>query len=176
MCLGFGIYHSKDEFLQKSLSVVHPFDSMCPLKDELLKVLFNIATMGPLWVVEQRKTTLSKWLIFAKDLGAQEKVLTMTLAVSENKFQDIQMISYGTCIASQVLYMQLTLLPRKTACFVAELTVNLVSIDVSGAEARTGLMCTQCSSVMNRTVVQDDDSEWERIADSREVAPQDDSI
>ena len=72
--------------------------------------------------------------------------------------------------------MQLTLLPRKTACFVAELTVNLVSIDVSGAEARTGLMCTQCSSVMNRTVVQDDDSEWERIADSREVAPQDDSI
>ena len=94
MCLGFGIYHSKDEFLQKSLSVVHPFDSMCPLKDELLKVLFNIATMGPLWVVEQRKTTLSKWLIFAKDLGAQEKVLTMTLAVSENKFQDIQMISW----------------------------------------------------------------------------------
>ena len=46
VCLGFGIYHSKDEFLQKSLSVVHPFDSMCPLKDELLKVLFNIATWG----------------------------------------------------------------------------------------------------------------------------------
>lgn len=48
------------------------------------------------------------------------------------------------------------------------LTVNLVNINVSSAEARTGLMCMQCSSVMNREVVQDEDSEWERIADSLE--------
>lgn len=46
------------------------------------------------------------------------------------------------------------------------LTVNLVSINVGSAEAKTGLMCMQCSSVMNREAPPDEDSEWERIADS----------
>ncbi len=40
------------------------------------------------------------------------------------------------------------------------LTVNLVSIDVSSTEARTGLMCMQCSSVMNRNAVPAADLEW----------------
>ena len=78
----FGVYHSKDEFLEKSLLVLHPFDSMCPLKDELLKVLFNIVTKGPLWVVEKRKATLTKWLGFAKELGAQEADLHKSLEPS----------------------------------------------------------------------------------------------
>ena len=78
----FGVYHSKDEFLEKSLWVLHPFDSMCPLKDELLKVLFNIVTKGPLWVVEKRKATLTKWLGFAKELGAQEADLHKSLEPS----------------------------------------------------------------------------------------------
>lgn len=45
----FGVYHSKDEFLEKSMAVAvaHPFASMCPLKDELLRVIFNIVTKGP---------------------------------------------------------------------------------------------------------------------------------
>ena len=30
--------------LKKAMAVVHPFDSLCPLKDELLKMLFNIVT------------------------------------------------------------------------------------------------------------------------------------
>jgi len=46
------------------------------------------------------------------------------------------------------------------------ITVNLVSINVGSAEAKTGLMCMQCSSVMNREAPPDEDSEWERIADS----------
>jgi len=49
------------------------------------------------------------------------------------------------------------------------LTVNLVNINVGSAEAKTGLMCMQCSSVMNREAPLDEDSEWERIADSPEA-------
>ena len=48
------------------------------------------------------------------------------------------------------------------------LTVSLVSIDVSSTEARTGLMCMQCSSVMNRNAVPAEDLEWEHVADSYE--------
>ena len=61
------------------MSVVHPFDSLCPLKDELLRMFFNIVTHGPLWVVEQRKTTLKRWLGFANDLKQQEVALHKSL-------------------------------------------------------------------------------------------------
>ena len=43
-----------------------------------------------------------------------------------------------------------------------------MSIDVSSTEARTGLMCMQCSSVMNRNAVPAADLEWEHVADSYE--------
>ena len=43
------------------------------------------------------------------------------------------------------------------------ITVNLVSIDVNGTEAKTGLMCMQCNSVMKRHAVVDEHSEWEHV-------------
>ena len=62
------------------MSVVHPFDSLCPLKDELLRMFFNIVTLrGPLWVVEQRKKTLKRWLGFANELKQQEVALHKSL-------------------------------------------------------------------------------------------------
>ena len=75
----FGVYYTKEAFLEKAMSVVHPFDSMCPVKDELLKMLFDIVTNGPFWVVEQRQLTLKRWLGYANELREQEKTLRNTL-------------------------------------------------------------------------------------------------
>ena len=75
----FGVYYTKEAFLEKAMSVVHPFDSMCPVKDELLKMFFNIVINGPLWVVEQRQATLKRWLGYANDLKGQEQALHKTL-------------------------------------------------------------------------------------------------
>ena len=75
----FGVYYTKEAFLEKAMSVVHPFDSMCPVKDELLKMLLDIVTNGPLWVVEQRQLTLKRWLGYANELREQEKALHKTL-------------------------------------------------------------------------------------------------
>ena len=55
-------------FLEKAMSVVHPFDSMCPVKDELLRMFFNIVTNGLLWVVLNKDRTLKRWLGYANDL------------------------------------------------------------------------------------------------------------
>ena len=63
--------------------MVHPFDSLCPLKDELLKMLFNIVTKGPLWVVEQSRSTLKRWLGYANDLKQQELALHKSLETAD---------------------------------------------------------------------------------------------
>ena len=73
------LLHSLHDILEKAMSVVHPFDSMCPVKDELLKMLFDIVTNGPFWVVEQRQLTLKRWLGYANELREQEKTLRNTL-------------------------------------------------------------------------------------------------
>ena len=75
----FGVYYTKVAFLERAMSVVHPFDSLCPLKDELLKMFFSMVTIGPLWVVEQRQTTLKRWLGYANDLKGQEQALHKSL-------------------------------------------------------------------------------------------------
>ena len=80
----FGVYRTKEAFLEKAMSVVHPFDSLCPLKDELLKMLFNIVTKGPLWVVEQSRSTLKRGLIgYANDLKQQELALHKSLETAD---------------------------------------------------------------------------------------------
>ena len=69
----------KEAFLEKAMAVVHPFDSLCPWKDEVLKLLLSIVTKGPLWVVEQRQATLKRWLGFANELKQQELALHKSL-------------------------------------------------------------------------------------------------
>ncbi len=69
----FGVHYTKEAFLEKAMSVEHPFDS--PLKDEMLKMLFNVVTKGPLWVVEQRQSTLKRWVGYANDLNPHKNWL-----------------------------------------------------------------------------------------------------
>ena len=78
------------------------------------------------------------------------------LVQSESKSRNMETNSCGTFIA----------LEDRLLCG-RPITVNLVSIEVGSAEARAGLMCMQCNSVMKRHTGQDDSSEWERVSDER---------
>ena len=42
----YGIYHSKLEFFQKSLEVVHPFDSFSVVDDLAKQNIYDILTNG----------------------------------------------------------------------------------------------------------------------------------
>ena len=65
----FGVFHTQEMFVHKALQLSHPFDSLCPVKDIFLRMLFRMVTMGPVWVVPQRSATLKKWLGWAKELN-----------------------------------------------------------------------------------------------------------
>ena len=75
----FGVFHTQEMFVHKALQLAHPFDSLCPVKDTFLRMLFQMITMGPVWVVQQRSATLKRWLGWAKQLGAEEKALHLSL-------------------------------------------------------------------------------------------------
>ena len=71
----FGVFHTQQMFLQKALQLTHPFDSLCPLKDACLRVLFKTIMGGPLLVMQHRSETLGKWLTWAKELSGDERRL-----------------------------------------------------------------------------------------------------
>ena len=73
---------------------------------------------------------------------------------------------YIHCFTGVVHAAQVVSLEDRLLCG-RPITVNLVSIEVGSAVARTGLMCMQCNSVMKRHTGQDDSSEWERVSDER---------
>ena len=50
----FGIYRSKADFLGKALQLVHPFDDLCPLKDDCIRMIFTLVTKGPSSVGSQQ--------------------------------------------------------------------------------------------------------------------------
>ena len=71
----FGIYRSKSEFLSKALQLVHPFDELCPLKDDCIRMIFTLVTKGPLWVVNKRIEVLKRWTAKAKSLLSDDRRL-----------------------------------------------------------------------------------------------------
>ena len=80
--------------------------------------------------------------------------------------QGDEFLWYIHCFTGVVHAAQIVSLEDRLLCG-RPITVNLVSIEVGGAEARTGLMCMQCNSVMKRHTGHDDYSEWERVSDER---------
>ena len=64
----FGVYRSKVDFLAEAVQLIHPFDNLCPLKDECIRMVFTLVTKGPLWVVNRRIELLKSWTAKAKSL------------------------------------------------------------------------------------------------------------
>ena len=75
----FGVYRSKERFLQESLSAPHPFFDVLPLSDSSKKVLFEMLTKGPAWVASFRAETLKRWTKMADDLKLRELELHKSL-------------------------------------------------------------------------------------------------
>ncbi len=75
----FGVFHTQQMFLQKALQLTHPFDSLCPLKDVFLRVLFEMITGGPVLVMQRRSELLGKWLTWARELSPSEERLHASL-------------------------------------------------------------------------------------------------
>ena len=80
--------------------------------------------------------------------------------------QGDEFLWYMHCFTGVVHAAQIVALEDRLLCG-RPITVNLVSIEVGGAEARTGLMCMQCNSVMKRHTSHDEFSEWEHISNER---------
>ena len=75
----FGVYRSKEAFLQDALRAPHPFFDVLPLSDSSKRVLFNLLTKGPAWVADFRARTLKRWSSWARDLHSEETDLHKTL-------------------------------------------------------------------------------------------------
>ena len=75
----FGVYRSKEKFLQESVSAPHPFFDVLPLSDSSKKVLFEMLTKGPAWVAGFRAETLKRWTRMANDLKLRELELHKSL-------------------------------------------------------------------------------------------------
>ena len=75
----FGVYRSKEKFLQESVSAPHPFFDVLPLSDSSKKVLFEMLTKGPAWVASFRAETLKRWTRMADDLKLRERELHKSL-------------------------------------------------------------------------------------------------
>lgn len=63
---------SKSDFLAEAVKLVHPFDDLCPLKDECIRMVFALVTKGPLWVANRRVELLKSWTAKAKSLLADD--------------------------------------------------------------------------------------------------------
>ena len=75
----FGVYRSKEKFLQESMSAPHPFFDVLPLSDSSKKVLFEMLTKGPAWDAGFRAETLKRWTRMANDLKLRELELHKSL-------------------------------------------------------------------------------------------------
>ena len=77
--LVFGIPWSPKEFCAQASTAKHPFQMQAPLPDPLLKVIFQLVTLGPEAVSKSRLEKLIFWNKVAKDLEPDERKLHESL-------------------------------------------------------------------------------------------------
>lgn len=71
----FGIYHTKEQFVELALQVEHPFDKFEAVDDDSRKNLFDLLTNGPVRTSGDRLKKLLEVDYFAKQLPADEEKL-----------------------------------------------------------------------------------------------------
>ena len=75
----FGIYRTPLSWIHEAKKVEHPFDVFHAVPDHLLRVLFDIVTLGPVAIMKMRNEKLNKWLTWAAELNVQEGELKLTM-------------------------------------------------------------------------------------------------
>ena len=71
----FGIFHSMQQFVQISKSLLHPFDEFMNVPDILLICMYNILTMGPVQISKLRLKKILEWKRLGQSLEQSEKEL-----------------------------------------------------------------------------------------------------
>ena len=75
----FGIYRTPLSWIQEAKKVDHPFDVFHAAPEQLLRVLFDVVTLGPVAIMQRRNEKLNKWLTWAAELNVQEGELKSTM-------------------------------------------------------------------------------------------------
>ena len=75
----FGIYRSPLTWIGDAKRVEHPFDVYHAVPDHLLRVLFDVVTLGPVAIMQKRNQKLNEWLTWAAEMTLQEEKLKATM-------------------------------------------------------------------------------------------------
>lgn len=70
-----GMFHSMSQFVDKSLLLKHPLDTMNPVPDSIKLAIFNILTLGSHEVASRRASALKKALLLKQQLAEEEEKL-----------------------------------------------------------------------------------------------------
>ena len=73
--LVIGIFHTPDQFLDKSFNLTHPFDHPASTRDVFSRALFETLITGPSALAEKSAATLKYYAELAQRLAAQEDKL-----------------------------------------------------------------------------------------------------
>ena len=95
----FGIFHSQQQFVQVSRTLLHPFDTFSHLPDRLLQCMFKLLTIGPVGVAKIRLEKLQAWRNLRERLSSDERNLHenipkhMKRLVSEKQFLMLEQLA-----------------------------------------------------------------------------------
>ena len=79
LVLKFGIYRTPMTWIDRSLTLHHPFDNFHAVPDQMLDVLFFILTTSPADVCNFRISKMKLWMSWAEELEAQEREHKLSL-------------------------------------------------------------------------------------------------
>lgn len=68
----FGIFRGPKQWIDDATQLKHPFDLYHAVPDELLRVIFEILSLGPVEIATRRAARLKHWVSVAKSLESEE--------------------------------------------------------------------------------------------------------
>ena len=71
----FGIFRGPKQWIDDAIQLKHPFDLYHAVPDELLRVVFEILSLGPAEIANRRTAKLKQWISLAKSLELEEAKL-----------------------------------------------------------------------------------------------------
>ena len=73
----FGIYRTKEQFLERAKELWRPYDTMILLPDEIVRALFEVLTKEPLDTCKWRLQCIQQWQRWATECESAEKDLKL---------------------------------------------------------------------------------------------------
>ena len=74
-----GVYRTEQEFVERALSLQHPFDMFCDVPDCMLRLNFFMLTSGPVELTRRRISKITQWPDWRNNLLKDEQKLHQSL-------------------------------------------------------------------------------------------------